>query len=108
MSFEGRYQKLCTPCNHYEEQDVYMEYDKCPQCNKPWTKSNLVDDTNEGGEGFDYSMVIEGESIQSILDEYRDAANEFSAAVEKRKQNLLDFINSTEYPNPEFEKTFKK
>ena len=56
MSFEGRYQKLC-PSGHYEEQDVYMETNKCEICGKPWEKSNLVDDTNEPGQGFDYSMV---------------------------------------------------
>lgn len=55
MSFEGRYQKLC-PNGHYEEQDVYLETKKCEICGKPWEKSNLVDDTNEIGVGFDHSM----------------------------------------------------
>ena len=56
MSFEGRYQKLC-PNGHYEEQDVYMETRKCEICGKPWEESNLVDDTNDIGEGYDESMV---------------------------------------------------
>jgi hypothetical protein len=56
MSFEGRYQKLC-PNGHYEEQDVYMETSRCEICNEKWVRSNLVDDTNEPGEGFDESMV---------------------------------------------------
>jgi len=56
MSFEGRYQKLC-PKGHYQEQDVYMETDFCEICGYRWAKSNLVDDTNEPGEGFDESMV---------------------------------------------------
>lgn len=56
MSFEGRYQKLC-PSGHYEEQDVYMETSKCEICGEAWEKSNLVDDTNEPGVGYDHSMV---------------------------------------------------
>jgi hypothetical protein len=56
MSFEGRYQKLC-PKGHYEEQDVYLETKKCPECGQAWEKSNLVDDTNEPGEGFDENMI---------------------------------------------------
>jgi hypothetical protein len=56
MSFEGRYQKLC-PNGHYEEQCVYLETSKCGECGSKWMKSNLVDDTNEPGEGYDESMV---------------------------------------------------
>lgn len=56
MSFEGRYQKLC-PNNHYEEQNVYMETSKCRICGEKWVKSNLVDDTNEVGKGFDFAMA---------------------------------------------------
>ncbi len=56
MSFEGRYQKLC-PNGHYEEQDVYMETSRCEICSEKWEKSNLIDDTNNPGEGFDESMV---------------------------------------------------
>jgi hypothetical protein len=56
MSFEGRYQKLC-PNGHYEEQDVYCSTDKCEFCGEPWERSNLVDDTNEAGVGFDESMI---------------------------------------------------
>ena len=56
MSFEGRYQKLCAN-GHYDEQDVYMETSHCDICGKEWVKSNLVDDTNEPGEGYDESMV---------------------------------------------------
>ena len=56
MSFEGRYQKLC-PSGHYEEQDVYFETELCEICGHKWIKTNLVDDTNEPGEGFDETMV---------------------------------------------------
>lgn len=56
MSFEGRYQKLCAN-GHYTEHCVYMEPPKCEECGAEWVKKNLVDDTNEIGEGFDYSMV---------------------------------------------------
>lgn len=56
MSFEGRYQKLC-PNGHYEEQDVYMETSRCEICNEKWDEVNLVDDTNEVGEGFREDMV---------------------------------------------------
>jgi hypothetical protein len=55
VSFEGRYQKLC-PNGHYEEQDVYLETHKCEICGEKWERSNLVDDTNQPGEGYDYSM----------------------------------------------------
>jgi len=55
MSFEGRYQKLC-PNGHYEEQDVYLETHKCEICGEKWERSNLVDDTNQPGEGYNYSM----------------------------------------------------
>lgn len=55
MSFEGRYQKLC-PNNHYTEQCVYMETDRCEECGEKWILTNLVDDTNEPGEGYDESM----------------------------------------------------
>lgn len=58
MSFEGRYQKLC-PNGHYEEQDVYLETNKCEICGEKWERSNLVDDTNQPGEGYDYSMELE-------------------------------------------------
>jgi hypothetical protein len=56
MSFEGRYQKVC-PNGHYEEQDVYLETYRCSECDEKWERSNLVDDTNEPGEGYDESMV---------------------------------------------------
>ena len=56
MSFEGRYQKLC-PNGHYEEQDVYMDTDQCIECGEKWVKTNLVDDTNVPGEGYDESMI---------------------------------------------------
>jgi hypothetical protein len=46
MSFEGRYQKLC-PNGHYEEQDVYLETNKCEICGEKWERLNLVDDTEE-------------------------------------------------------------
>ena len=55
MSFEGRYQKLC-PKGHYEEQDVYLETNQCEICGEKWERSNLVDDTNEPGQGYDESM----------------------------------------------------
>lgn len=55
MSFEGRYQKLC-PNGHYEEQDVYLETKKCELCGEEWLKSNMVDDTNCGNEGYDETM----------------------------------------------------
>jgi hypothetical protein len=57
MSFEGRYQKLC-PVGHYEEQCVYMETENCEKCGQRWVKINLVDDTNEPGEGYDESMPL--------------------------------------------------
>ena len=70
MSFEGRYQKLC-PNNHYEEQDVYMETNKCEICGEKWVKSNLVDDTNEVGKGFDFAMasvhITENDLLKSQL-----------------------------------------
>lgn len=62
MSFEGRYQKLC-PEGHYEEQDVYLDTSKCEICGKKWIQSNLVDDTNEPGEGYDYDMEEMGKSM---------------------------------------------
>lgn len=55
MSFEGRYQKLCSN-GHYTEQDVYMDTDECEECGEEWIKINLVDDTNEPGQGYDYTM----------------------------------------------------
>lgn len=56
MSFEGRYQKLC-PLGHYEVQDVYLETARCSTCGLKWRRSNLVDDTNEPGEGYDETMI---------------------------------------------------
>lgn len=58
MSFEGRYQKLC-PNGHYVEQCIYMETDKCEDCGEKWVRSNMVDDTNEPGEGFDESIFVQ-------------------------------------------------
>ncbi len=63
MSFEGRYQKVCE-IGHYAEECVYMESDKCDQCGSKWIRKNLVDDTNEPGEGFDHSMEDEAKKIQ--------------------------------------------
>ncbi len=63
MSFEGRYQKLCTN-GHYEEQDVYGETELCAICGQRWDRSNLVDDTNGFGEGYDESMVPPDPSIK--------------------------------------------
>jgi hypothetical protein len=76
MSFEGRYQKLC-PSGHYEEQDVYLETKKCEICGEAWEKSNLVDDTNEPGVGYDETM--ESEWIKNFRYKYmgKDIADLF-------------------------------
>lgn len=63
MSFEGRYQKICEN-GHYSEQCVYMETKNCDNCGGKWIKENLVDDTNEPGEGFDYTMEDEARKIK--------------------------------------------
>lgn len=55
MSFEGRYQYICKN-GHYGESCVYTFNDKCDTCNCGLKETNLVDDTNEPGEGFDYKM----------------------------------------------------
>lgn len=64
MSFEGRFQKVCI-CGHYEEQDVYAETDNCTECGYKWSKSNLVDDTNEGGEGYDERLKPKKPSLKN-------------------------------------------
>lgn len=46
MSFEGFYLKRCEN-SHIFQIDVYNnECSTCPECNKPFIKSKLVDTTN--------------------------------------------------------------
>lgn len=87
MSYEGRVQKLCFRCNYYEEQNCYVETDRCPYCNCEWGKSNDVDDTNGEADGYDHSMVPEScfntdSIIQSLRTELEETKKQLSEARE--------------------------
>lgn len=89
MSYEGRVQKLCFRCNYYEEQNCYVETDRCPYCNCEWGKSNDVDDTNGEADGYDHSMVPEScfntdsiiQSLRTELEETKKKLSEARAGV---------------------------
>lgn len=61
MSFEGRYQKICKS-GHYVEEDIYMDTDKC-ECGDDYIETNIVDDTNEIGVGYDKTMKNRAKKI---------------------------------------------
>ncbi len=95
MSFEGRYQKLCS-CGHYEEQNVYMESKWCSQCGKKYIKSNLVDDTNEYNEGYDYEMVPEHIEISTKLEKAIEELQDKVEDLQDQIRRLQDKVESSE------------
>jgi hypothetical protein len=78
MSFEGYFKKFCA-ADHYEEQDVYMETDKCP-CGEKWVREELVDTTN--GEPFEsvFNKDIDLDPDDTALQELNKALEELQNA----------------------------
>jgi len=102
MSFEGRYQKLCKK-GHYGEQDIHMETDRCEICDSKWDKVNLVDDTNEPNQGFDYSMLDSKDAVKILTERLEDMRSTIDYAThcniqltqenEKMKEALRFYAN---------------
>jgi hypothetical protein len=115
MSFEGRYQKLCKK-GHYEEQDIHMETDRCEICDSKWDKVNLVDDTNEPNQGFDYSMLDSKYAVKILTERLEDMRSTIDYAThcniqltqenEKLKEALrfyADKSNPNSIFNPDYQ-----